>query len=285
MKLDNKVFQLVALVALSVIIVILTIEILGPSSDNVLAQVRRPNNFYFDVAVGNVLNHEPVTQAGMNDDVDTSEIEDIWDGGGVWDEPSTTQIYTITSSSSEDNNIAGIGARTIQIFGLDGDGDLVDEVIELNGTNSVTLTNQYQIIHTMRVLVAGSLGHNTGTISANATIDGTITAQINPLHNRTLMAIFRIPSGRRGCIISYFVGLRKEQGQTVVVDTFFRAKLPGQVYQELQVVGVIKEGTSHIEHVLVLPFCLPELTTIKVSAISSANNTGVTAGFNLITRP
>ena len=51
------------------------------------------------------------------------------------------------------------------IEGIDDDGDFASEVVTMNGTSIVSLTNDYYVINTCAVLTAGTTGGNLGTIS------------------------------------------------------------------------------------------------------------------------
>jgi hypothetical protein len=266
---------------LASIILSLIIFLIAFSPD---AQLRRPNDFYFEVAVGNVLNHSNVNKFGRNADVDSAAVEDIWDGGGTWSAPTVTQVYTFTSDSANDTS-DGTGARTMQIYGLDSNGNLADETITLAGTFPATATTQYQMIHRMIILTAGSGGVNAGTIIANANTDGTVTAQINPSNNQTLMAIYKVPTGYQGCILDYYSSLNKAVGATATANVIIKAKPNGQVYQTKQILGLVKDGSSTIQHSYVAPKCFDPLTIIVMSADTNVDNVDVSAGFDMVIGP
>lgn len=247
-------------------------------------QLRRAADFYFEVAVGNVLNHSSLNKFGQNSDVDSAAVEDIWDGGGVWNEPSTGQVYTVTSTSANDT-AAGTGARTVEIFGLNTAGALTNETVTLAGTSWVTPTNSYQMIHRMVVRTAGSGEVNAGTITANANTDSNVTAQINAGNNQTLMAIYKIPVATKGCMLSYYASANKATGATATVNTLIQAKPTGEVFQIKEVLGVVKDGASSIVRNYGVPKCFDALTIVKVSADTNVNDVDISAGFDMVLRP
>jgi hypothetical protein len=247
-------------------------------------QLRRPNDFYFEVAVGNVRDHDSINKFGRNSDIDSS-IEDIWDGGGAWNEPTVGQVYTVTSTSTADTG-AGTGARTLQISGLISDtGLLASETITMAGTSWVTLTNNYQMIHRLIVLSVGSGSVNAGTIYAVGNTDGTVTAQINPGNNQTLMAVYKIPANRRGCLLNYYSSINRATGANTLANVFIKAKPNGQAFQTKQIIGISTISSGFIEHTYYAPNCFDPLTIVKMSADASANDTDISAGFDMILRP
>jgi hypothetical protein len=247
------------------------------------AQLKRVADFYFDVAVGEVRSHSSVIQSGQNSDVDNATQEDIWDGGGTWNEPSASQVYTITSTSANDKS-DGTGARTLELFGLDSAGALQSETVSLTGTVVVTAANSYSMIHEMIVRTAGSGGVNAGTITANANTDGNITAQINVGNNKTMMAIYKIPAGSDGCVTNFSAAINRVT-VTGSVDIFLYAKPTGEVWQLENQAGLVAAGVSRFQHVYKSPLCFEPLTLVKMAATTPDNNTGISAGFDLIAHP
>lgn len=247
--------------------------------------LKRVADFYFDVATGDVRSHSSVNKFGRNADIDSAAAEDIWDGGGVWNEPTVGQVYTMTSTSSADTS-AGTGAQTVKVSGLiSSTGLLANETITLNGTSWVTLTNNYQMIHRLTVLTAGSGGVNAGTIYAVGNTDGTVTAQVNVGNNQTLMAVFKIPAESEGCLLGYYASANKATGQTATVNTIVKAKPNGEVWQIKEIVGLIKDGSSNIERKYLVPSCFEPLTTVKITMDSNVDDVDGSAGFDLVLHP
>jgi hypothetical protein len=247
--------------------------------------LKRVADFYFDVAAGVVLDHSSFNKFGRNADVDNAAAEDIWDGGGVWNEPTVGQVYTMTSTSAADTS-AGTGAQTVKVSGLISDtGLLANETITLNGTSWVTLTNNYQMINRLTVLTAGSGGVNAGTIYAVGNTDGTVTAQINVGNNQTLMAIFKIPTESDGCLLGYYASANKATGQTATVNVIVKAKPNGAVWQIKEIVGLIKDGSSNIDRKYLVPSCFEPLTIIKMTMDSNVDDVDGSAGFDIILHP
>lgn len=237
----------------------------------------------FEVLVGmNELgDYAPQHKFGKNTDIDTAASEDIWDGGAVWVAPTEARLHLIASSVVSDTS-AGTGARTVQIYGLDSAGALQNETVTMNGTTNVTTTNSYIMVHRMVVRTAGSNNANVGDISATAQTDSTVTAKILTGNNQTLMAIYQIPSDySQGCIVSFYTDMNRKT-TTGAADIALLAKPNGEVWQVKNVAGVVGAGTSHYQHRYVVPNCFAALTTLKMQATVSANDTDISAGFDII---
>ncbi len=246
--------------------------------------LRRVADFYFDVATGDVQGLSPVNKFGQNGDVDSAAVEDIWDVGGVWNEPTASQVYTFTSTSTDDDS-GGTGALTVEIFGLDSVGALQNETLAMAGTGVVTAASSYSMIHRMVVRTAGSGGANAGAITANANTDANITAQISADNNQTLMAVYKIPAGFDGCIINHYASLNKATGQTATVNVSLKAKPDGEVFQVKQMFGLVKDGMSAFNRDSILPDCFEPLTIIKMSGETNVNDVDVSGGFDIVLHP
>lgn len=120
---------------------------------------------------------------------------------GLYATPATV---VAASTSANDTNTAGTGARTITLYGQNGSGVEVSETITLAGqTESSASSNTYRFIDRIEVATAGSGGVNAGTIWVGRS--GTFTSGVpsagNALMsmeigtNRSASASFQVPTG------------------------------------------------------------------------------------------
>ena len=73
-----------------------------------------------DIPSGGISGTTSVNKFGRNTDIDTA-VEDVWDGGGTWVAPTQVRTHDIVSTStSDDGDPVGVGARTIRVYGLTG---------------------------------------------------------------------------------------------------------------------------------------------------------------------
>jgi hypothetical protein len=247
-----------------------------------------------DVAKGRVPGHSLVHKYGRNPDTDPAASanivkigRDVWDGGIAgavpWVPPTTARIHQLASTDDEDGGAGtDTGALTCHVFGLDADYHLFDEIITLNGTTDAP-TSAYTMIYRLKILTAGSEGGNIGTITATADTDGTVTAQIAPDNNSTLMAIYQVPAGKTGYFIDWEGGMgRAGAGAATFADIFLMVKDFGGVWQIADNITVSRDGDEHHQVVLDLAVDCPAKGYIKVVADPNVVAQDTNGGFTLL---
>ena len=241
---------------------------------------KTPETYQVDIAKGNISGATVIHKFGRNVDCDQNELEDVWDVGGEWVAPAAARTHTIVSSNTADTT-AGTGDKSVQVYGLDADYALANEVVTLGGTVGTATTGSYTMIHRMIVRSAGDAGQNMGSITATAATDNTVTACVNPGNNQTLMAIYQIPANKTGYMSQFYADMNRSV-TTGAADIFLKEKPDGEVFQTKDVGGVVGGGNSHLIRAYVVPRSIPSKTIIKASAQASANNTDISSGFELI---
>jgi len=235
--------------------------------------------FYLDVARGIVPGMSVVHKFGRNTDIDSGAAEDIWDGGGIYVYPTVARIHDLASTSGSDT-AAGTGARTVEVFGLDASFNEVSETKTLLGATLVPTTNSYTRMFRIIVRSGGSGGANVGTITATAQVDGTISAQIDPLNNQTLMALYTVPAAKTAYMVMIYHGLLRQTAAGVDISMFVRP--PGEVFQLKVSQGSNTQGTTYSRHDIVVPQAFAAQTDIKMRGDASSNNSDVFGGFDLV---
>ena len=242
--------------------------------------------FNLQVSRGQIAYHESIYKFGNNPEVADS-IETIWPQGGLYSYLSAATVLTVSSSSTNDTS-AGTGARTVELFGLDGDYNEISEVVTLNGQTAVNTTQSYLRINRMIVRSAGSGGANAGIIYAGT---GTVTTGV-PANiyatingdgtNQTLMALWTIPAGYTGYLMQYDVSNGTTSNTPAVCKLLLVARPYGEVFQTKD----IKSLTTgmHIENTLIIPVEFAEKTDIEVRAVSSSNSVtfDISAAFEML---
>jgi hypothetical protein len=232
-----------------------------------------------------------VNKFGRSTNVDSGVDTDIWDRANatddqdIWTAPTTARTHQITSSSANDTS-GGTGARTIRLYGLTSWSSVeISEDITMNGTSNVATTNSYVIIHRMKVLTKGSSGPNVGNITATADTDATVTAQINVGEGQTQMAIYGVPSGKRAYMSQYYASAIKAVASSSValkmlVNPESESELTG--FLTKHTLGVSTDGTNYLRHDFKPYFRIKGPAIIKIQGNASANNTDVSAGFDIL---
>lgn len=235
-------------------------------------------DFSTNVSLGRVSGMSVMDKFGRNPDIDTgTDPEDLWDRGGIWQAPSVACKHNIKSTDSNDH-ATGTGAQTEEVFGLTANYNIGTEIIALNGTNNVPTANLYIMIYRKIVRSAGSNGANLGTLTATSQVDGTVTAQIAPGNNQTLMAIFQIPGDKTGLLSQYYGDVNESLGTgTVAFDLL--VKPIGEVWQVKHHRGM----KDRVPHKFTYPRPIAPKSLVKLgNIIVSNNNSDVSGGFEIL---
>ena len=251
-----------------------------------ISRVGTSEPFELQVARGQVAYHESVYKFGNNAAV-ANVTETIWQQGGLYSYLSAASVLKVSSSSANDTS-AGTGARTVELFGLDGDYNEINEVVTLNGQTAVNSTQSYLRINRMIVRSAGSGGYNAGVIYAGT---GTVTTGV-PANiyatingdgtNQTLMALWTVPAGYTGYLMQYDVSNGTTSNTPAVCKLTLVARPYGEVFQSKDVKSLTTG--MHIENTLIVPVKFTEKTDIEVRAVSSSASVtfDISAAFEII---
>ena len=224
------------------------------------------NNIPFGVplALGKYTELQGVNKFGYNDAVPNT-FETVWDNSSVYTWLTSASVITVTSSSTDDNG------GTVCVIGLDENLLPVEEVLTIGGDAGVIT---FLRVHRLVLKSANTGTTNVGVVSASAGV--IITSQISVGIGQSLMALYTVPAGYRGFILSYHASASKQKELS--------ARLLVRPQNGLTVWNTIGYDTS-----FGTPICreyqLPTLLTpgsdielqCKVDAIS-----GVSAGFELL---
>ena len=239
----------------------------------------------YNVAAGTM---GPFTRAGtfgFNDDIGTAE-ETVWSEGGVYSYLSTGEPLTISSDSTADA-AAGVGARTVEVSGLNQDFIPINEIVSLNGQSGVTTANSYVRVFRLTVLTGGSSGGNVGKIYAGtgaltAGVPANIFSAVPIGKNQSSMCIWTVPANARAFLTGVFTCTQKNASNTATIRVIGRS--PGQVFQT-KGEFIISQPGGPILAPFTLPLPLPEKTDIEVRAVASAANTDVSAAMVFMVGP
>ncbi len=212
---------------------------------------------------GNIPNFSGIQKFGYNTAVGTS-FETIWENGGLYAYPTSATTAVATSSSTDDND------STVHIYGLDSNYNLADEVITVGGSASTT-----SFIRVFRSVLTNA---NTGSVNV-----GTITITVNSIavsvisigYGQSLQAVYTIPVGYRGYLMSIDVGTSKQKEVEVKL---MQRPINGNTFQTKSLITTF--GTPFKKDFLV-PAILSEKSDVEIRAKADAT-TAISAGFQLI---
>ncbi len=163
--------------------------------------------YLFDIAEGNVPDHEEFERFGFNGDIDSGTTEDIWPNGGTFVNIAAQAGLEILSSSANDIDTTGTGIRTVTLYYLDNTFAEKTEVIAMNGTGVVaTVATDIYRVQSLRAKTVGSTGAAVGTITLRNLADTPIYATIEPLNTRSRNIFYTVPKDKVLYITSMTVG-------------------------------------------------------------------------------
>lgn len=196
----------------------------------------------FPFQVANIVhgNIETFEKFGRNEATGTG-AEDIWHGGGLYTGFPTGAAETmeILSSSTADTAAGegGTGARTVTIKNLlDADGGMAgDLTVPLNGQTTVSLgATTYTRSTRILVKTAGSGGGNAGELTLrHTTTTANVFATVPAGYNRTLIAAYTVPVGKRLFINRANCRLSRPNGAAGSASMTFRARPDGEVFDTI----------------------------------------------------
>ncbi len=133
----------------------------------------------------------------------------------------TPAVVSVASTDDTNDNVAGTGALTVRVIGLDASGDSQVETVTMGGQTEVATSNTFSAVFTLLVLTTGANNANTGTIYCGT---GTFTAGVPAVrmlsmelgHNISLSGYFVVPNAKT-LVLRQFVATVGSANQDVEV--------------------------------------------------------------------
>ncbi len=256
-----------------------------------MGQQNRLNPYSFENSRGNIKNALPFVLNASTPTLAMGITSDVWDVGGtlVWQD--TAQRIEIVSSSANDT-IAGSGARQVLVRGLDGDFNLQNETVDMDGLTPVFTTNLYRRHFRTEATSSGTQGTSTtsslaGTIDVSWETSGDPAGTIPPLINgvsesSTRSTHFTVPTGFTVEIesVTVFVETLKQ------VSMFIMNRTQGDVIAAP--FGVVSTGpritnfTGNVTKSFPTPISFSEKNDVWAVITATANNTDVDVIMNAV---
>jgi len=232
--------------------------------------------FYLAVQQGKVPGYSMVNKFGYNSSIGSGAFETIWETGNNY--PWQSSAVTVDAVSDDTNDdVAGTGARTLRIQGLDGSYNLAEETVDMDGTTTVTTTQTFLRVFRMSVETAGTSGNNVGNISVTYTGGSDVAATITERNGQTLMAVYTIPAGKTGYVVAMNFGSSKDQEQTCKLKTRDNT-VANSAFQTKEYLN-IRGGFTYFPKRAITK--ITEKTDIELQAISNSTSSA-SGGFELI---
>lgn len=185
------------------------------------------------------------------------------------------------SSTSANDATAGTGARSVKVKGLDGNYDLIEEVVTMNGQTPVTTTNQFFRILNLDVSTYGTLSRNAGDIYLGS---GTVTSGVNNIvhgfifrnSSYSSMGVYTVPRGYT--LIAFDAEYSVAAGKQASVRTVVRPS-PSDPFMQINV-GYLFAGPSTPEFDITTA-TISEKTDIEIQAIGNVPNTSMGGNYQI----
>lgn len=165
--------------------------------------------FKVAVGLGKVPGYRIFRKFGMNDDVPASGTEYMWPPGTPRVLPTSVGVCSVSSTAAADD-VAGTGAQTVTIEGLDANYDEISETVDMDGVTPVNTTASFLRVNRAFVATAGSGAENAGDISIS--IGGNLQAFIEDTEGQTHQTLYTVPAGHYLVIDLYTVGVGRMAG-------------------------------------------------------------------------
>lgn len=219
---------------------------------------------------------------GINPDIDSGTLpEDIWSGGGPYTgfNPTSAEIVELFSDSADDTAL-GIGARTVQVFGLDENFLEISETVTMDGLTPVNTVNSYIRLNRIKVISSGSNIFNVGAITARQSVTTANIFAVMPIGgNQSQVAAYTVPANKQGFLTSIYLEASKAQSIIASGGVFLKEfGLTSRIIRPFS----LSNTQRHIDEIVGAIKLLPK-TDITVRIQETAdNNISMTCNFEVI---
>jgi hypothetical protein len=251
-----------------------------------ISRVGTSEPFELQVARGQIAYHETQFKFGFNPLV-VDSLETVWAQGGLYTYLSSASTLYISSSSTDDD-VAGTGARTATVSGLDANYNEVSVTVDLDGQTGVQLGDAGNWIRVNRIIVdtAGSSGQNAGVIyvgdeaSPSSGVPSNKYATVAIGDNQTLMALWTVPAGYTAYLHETHITVATEANNKYGIVSVV-ARPEGGVFNIQDKFTTVLDTVTQKYN---FPLKLEEKTDIEVRAIGSSSNANIaiSAGLDII---
>lgn len=167
----------------------------------------------WDIAAGGVANHTPFRRYGHNADCGAA-LETVWHGSSLYIYlTSGERLYVV--SDDVDDTIAGDGARTVTIKGLDTDYNIIQETIEMDGTTHVLTDASFFRVFKAFVATVGATGYNEGTITIKNNAEDNTLSTIIVQESESHACLWTVPADKKAFITDFDVSESSTKGAEV----------------------------------------------------------------------
>lgn len=222
-----------------------------------------------------------IQKFGENPDIDVGGYEDIWELGGDYIYPTLAATNYISSSDNSDT-------EEVTVIGLDSDWNVQTQNVTLQGQtkteigSGLTWIRVYRAYNNNGTDLAGDVYiYEDDTVTAGVPNTASkIKACISNGSNQTQMALYSVPAGKTGYLVSSHASLSKKKDGLSNVQV--KTREFGKVFRVRDLYEVASAGTSAVEQKYDFWIEIPEKSDIKLVADSSVADSGIAGGFSIL---
>lgn len=231
--------------------------------------------YLYSVAEGDVAGHSSLLKFGTRSAIAANTQSVIWEGTNALYTYLTSAEQLKISSSSANDTVAGTGARTFTIVGLDANFLEQTETVNLNGVTAVTTTKSFIRVFRGYCETVGTFGGtNAGNINVTNNAGTNQLMYIPAGDGQTLMTMWTVPAGKVAYITR--ITASNDSGKGARFSLFTR-KLDGGVFYpwNIKYRAYLVGGNEPIPYDI--PFKIPEKTDIEIR-FTTPTAAGTTSG-------
>ena len=164
-------------------------------------------DFLIEVQKGNIAGHSMVHKFGRNADVPNGTFEGVNQLSAAFNFLTAATTVRIKAGGNAADDVAGNGARTVTVEGLDDTGAFATETIDTNGVSasSATSTSFWRVFRVF-VVTCGTYGAaNTAQITIENSAGGTDLIAILTEEGQSKYGAYAIPLGKTGYLLDALV--------------------------------------------------------------------------------
>lgn len=201
--------------------------------------------------------------------------------GGVDEQDSLNDLFPtiaeslIFTSDNVNDTVAGSGARTIRVNGLDTDYNPQSETIATNGTTPVTTTLLYRRFRKATVVTAGNEGWNLGNISVIGNTSGFNYGALESFDSVTQSGVYTVPAGQQARILALRLNVARDRaGSTSLVDivAYARVNIPNAAWVNVFESRLDSAVAVEVDLQGVIGSIFPEKTDLVLAYLSDGDN-------------
>lgn len=220
----------------------------------------------------------PIHKFGRNADIDSAAAETIWDAGGTYVWPTTSEPLSVVSDSTDDD-AAGTGLRTLEIQGLDLNWNEISETVTLDGTTPVVTDIGFFRVFRIKGMTAGSGSVNAGNVTVTNETSGQTLGKVEAGKGQSQLALYSVPAGQTLSINEIICTPFKAAAASYEVRMMTRKvdqcwNLKATLGGHTQAGGTYKRFDPAYD--------IPEKTDIEFVGEVTANNVGLSVEFTAV---